>query len=544
MSSDIQGRVLVSTHDLGRAGAIRTALEESGYTVDLVTPGEDVRSEVPIQLLIITAQSDSRSAYDLSEQARVLSQAPVFAIAEDVESISNLSGEYTEVFTPDTRADELVFVARSVIERRNLQAMAGIVGETDAMKEALERVVQFAPVSSTVLVTGESGTGKELIARGIHHLSPRRHQPFIPVNVAALSDTLLESELFGHEKGSFTGAIDSRQGLFELANGGTIFLDEIGEMPLTTQTKILRVLEQKEFHKVGGEAVINVDVRIVTATNQNLKQLVSVGQFRKDLYYRLNVLHIELPPLRQRWEDIPILVEAFIEDACVRLDRTFEGISSDAMKILQEYHWPGNIRELHNLIESMVVLSPGREVLPKDIPKEIRSIDKSLGALIPIDQGSPQSADITTGPGLRPELEFIFRTLVDLRMDVDDLRKEFDLYRDKNVVISSTTENYPLDDENLEITVRHRDKSLGDEWVAEGIEKSYPEIPHDIENSEVIQPSSVIYESGMTMDDLEREAISMALAEVRGNRRKAAELLSIGERTLYRKIKKFGIDEN
>ena len=205
------------------------------------------------------------------------------------------------------------------------------------------------------------------------------------------------------------------------------------------------------------------------------------------------------------------------------------------MKILQEYHWPGNIRELHNLIESMVVLSPGREVLPKDIPKEIRSIDKSLGALIPIDQGSPQSADITTGPGLRPELEFIFRTLVDLRMDVDDLRKEFDLYRDKNVVISSTTENYPLDDENLEITVRHRDKSLGDEWVAEGIEKSYPEM---------IQPSSVIYESGMTMDDLEREAISMALAEVGGNRRKAAELLSIGERTLYRKIKKFGIDEN
>ena len=534
----------MSTHDLERAGAIRTALQESGYTVDLVTPGEDVGSEVPIQLLIITAQSNSDSAYDLLEQARVLSQAPVFAITEDTETISSFSSEYTEVFTPDTRADELVFAARSVIERRNLQVMAGIVGDTDAIKEALERVVQFAPVKSTVLVTGESGTGKELIARGIHHLSPRRHQPFITVNVAALSDTLLESELFGHEKGSFTGAIDSRQGLFELANSGTIFLDEIGEMPLATQTKILRVLEQKEFYKVGGESVIRVDVRIVVATNQNLKQLVSTGQFRKDLYYRINVLHIELPPLRHRWEDIPLLVEAFIEDASARHDRTFEGISPEAMKILQEHHWPGNIRELHNLVENMVVLAPGREVLPKDIPKEIRGIDQSLSALVPIEQGSGQSDEITPGPGLRPELEFIFRTLVDLRMDVDDLRQEFDLYRDKSAVIASTIENYPVDNENLEIMVRHRDKSLGDEWAVEEVEKSYPEISYDTEDLEVIQPGAVVYQSGMTMDDLEREAISRALAEVGGNRRKAAELLAIGERTLYRKIKKFGINKN
>ena len=235
-----------------------------------------------------------------------------------------------EVFSDVVHADDVVFAARSVIERRRLQALAGIVGESDAIKEALERVVQFGPVASTVLITGESGTGKELFARGIHHLSSRRHRPFIAANVAALSETLLESEIFGHEKGAFTGAIDSRRGLFELADKGTIFLDEIGEMPVATQTKLLRVLEQREFRRVGGEDVIRVDIRIVTATNQDLKQLVALGRFRKDLFYRLNVLHIELPPLRRRREDIPLLVDAFIEDASRRHDRRFEGISQEA----------------------------------------------------------------------------------------------------------------------------------------------------------------------------------------------------------------------
>ena len=207
-------------------------------------------------------------------------------------------------------------MGRTAIERRRLQHLTGIVGETDAIREALERVVQIAPVAATVLVTGESGTGKELVARGIHALSPRRHKPFIAVNVAALSETLLESELFGHEKGAFTGAIDARRGLFELADGGTIFLDEIGEMPLATQTKLLRVLEQREFHRVGGEKTIRVDVRIVAATNQDLRQLVAIGEFRRDLYFRLNVLHIDLPALRERRDDIPLLVER-LRSGCV-----------------------------------------------------------------------------------------------------------------------------------------------------------------------------------------------------------------------------------
>ncbi len=546
MSVDTEGRVLVSTHDLERAGALRTALRGAGYTVELVTAGEDVSGDMPIQLLVITAQADSPSAHDLRNQARVASQAPAFAIADDSEAVPRLSVEYSEVFTPGTRPDEVVFVARSLIERRRLQAMAGIVGETDAIKEALERVVQFAPVTSTVLVTGESGTGKELVARGIHHLSPRRHRPFIAVNVAALSETLLESELFGHEKGAFTGAIDSRRGLFELADRGTIFLDEIGEMSRATQTKLLRVLEQREFHRVGGEAVIRVDVRIVAATNQDLKQLVAVGQFRKDLFYRLNVLHIELPPLRHRREDIPLLVEAFIEDASARHDRTFEGISPEAMKILQEHHWPGNIRELHNLVESMVVLAPGREVLPQDIPKEVQGLEKGVGALVPVRSESGQPGEAVTGPGLRPELEFIFRTLVDLRMDVDDLRQEFDVYRDRSAAIPSAIDAYPVGTEKVEIGVRPREAAVGDTWVVEeDVEPSRPtEVSYGVLPVEVEQAGAVVYRSGMTMEDLEREAITAALDEVRGNRRKAAQLLAIGERTLYRKIKKFGLDED
>jgi transcriptional regulator with PAS, ATPase and Fis domain len=429
-------------------------------------------------------------------------------------------------------------VARSIIERRRLQALAGIVGETDAMKEVLERVVQFAPVASTVLVTGESGTGKELVARGIHHLSSRRHRPFIAVNVAALAETLLESELFGHEKGAFTGAIDSRRGLFELADKGTIFLDEIGEMPIATQTKLLRVLEQREFRRVGGENVIRVDIRVVTATNQDLKQLVALGRFRKDLFYRLNVLHIELPPLRRRRDDIPLLVDAFIEDASRRHDRKFEGIAPEAVEILKDYHWPGNIRELQNLVESMVVLAPGRRVEPGDIPLDVRGKKPSPAALVPVVEGASRALGDPTAQGIRPELEFIFRTLVDLRMDVDDLRKEFETYRPQQQGSPASRDPYLINEGRVEIGVRPVSSGSDVSWdVEEPIEIS----PTGILDEEQAN-NPVVYRSGMTMEDLERAAIAAVLLDVRGNRRKAAQLLSIGERTLYRKIKKFGLD--
>jgi transcriptional regulator with PAS, ATPase and Fis domain len=338
--------------------------------------------------------------------------------------------------TPDP--DEIVLLGHRSIQRRRLQAVTGIVGESEAMQEALERVVQIAPVDSTVLITGESGTGKELVARGIHALSSRRHKGFLAVNVAALPETLLESELFGHEKGAFTGAIDSRRGFFEMAHRGSLLLDEIGEMPLSTQTKLLRVLEQREFLRVGGEKAIEVDVRIIAATNQDLRSLVPEGRFRRDLYYRINILSIELPPLRNRREDVPKLVHHFVREVTERMDRPFPGISDAAMEILVEYNWPGNVRELRNLVESMVVLSPGREIGPRDIPIEFRS-PGAVGRLLPAGR-SPAGRTGRDTPGdvvergerrLRPELEFVFRTLVDLRMDVDQLRREFEVYRDE-----------------------------------------------------------------------------------------------------------------
>ena len=551
MSGADEGRVLVSTHHLERAGKLREAFKGAGYDVELVTPDEDVSGGPPIDLLVVTGSPASAAARSLVERARAESKAPAFAITESAEAIPRLAAGYLEVFSDVVHADDIVFVARTLIERRRLQASAGIVGETDAIKQALERVVQFAPVASTVLITGESGTGKELVARGIHHLSSRRHRPFIAANVAALSETLLESELFGHEKGAFTGAIDSRRGLFELADKGTIFLDEIGEMPVATQTKLLRVLEQREFRRVGGEDVIRVDIRIVTATNQDLKQLVALGRFRKDLFYRLNVLHIELPQLRRRREDIPLLVDAFIEDASRRHDRHFEGISQEAMEILQDYHWPGNIRELQNLVESMVVLAPGRQVLPKDIPSEVRGNTPSAAALVPVGDATSRALEDSGAHGIRPELEFIFRTLVDLRMDVDDLRKEFETYRSPRPGSAASADTYPITEGRVEIGVVRPTSALPEEsW---GVEEPLEVLAGEGSGAEGLgaegsagdapEAGAVVYRSGMTMEDMERAAIAAALLECRGNRRKAAQMLAIGERTLYRKIKKFGMDE-
>jgi DNA-binding NtrC family response regulator len=385
------------------------------------------------------------------------------------------------------------------------------------MVETLERVVQIAPVSSTVLVTGESGTGKERVARGIHALSPRRHRPFIATNVAALPETLLESELFGHEKGAYTGAVGQRKGFFELAHRGTLFLDEIGEMPLATQTKLLRALEEQRFRRLGGETEIEVDVRVIAATNQPLRQLVEIGRFRRDLYFRLNVLHIDLPPLRERRADIPLLVEAFIREASREHDRPRISVSPDAMTILGAYDWPGNVRELRNLVESMVVLAPGQVIRPEDIPPEYRdSRGRSRLLPVPITRADSEG-ERTAAP---PELEFIFRTLVQLRMDVEDLRGQFEDYRSAHPEVQgpSGLSLPPVTQPRVHI-VDVEPEPTEEDLAAE----------HDV----------VVFRPGMTLADLEKNAITAALREVAGNRRRAAEMLGMGERTLYRKIKEY-----
>jgi len=247
-----------------------------------------------------------------------------------------------------------------------------IIWRSQVMEKIIKKVRLVAPTKATVIIAGESGTGKELIASAIHYNSPRRTKSFIKVNCGALSPTLLESELFGHEKGAFTHAFKQKQGRFELANGGTIFLDEIGETTYDFQIKLLRILQEQEFERVGGTETIKIDVRVITSTNKNLDQLLKEKKIREDLYYRLKVIPIEVPPLRERVEDIPLLVDAFIEEFCRENNKEKLILSPKVIEFLETYHWPGNVRQLKNVIEGLVVMSPTREITPKNLPEEIR----------------------------------------------------------------------------------------------------------------------------------------------------------------------------
>src|SRR2546423_2136781 len=371
-------RILVTTDDLEHAVRINAALEAAGFHTTLASTLEEARQALrrdpPPDCVVVTGGLHEAGAAQLLTLARDRSVSTLGLVEEtepDAKGLARRLGLTGYLEKPADPA-EVAGTVRRLIERRGLQARTGILGESPAIQEVLVKIEQMAPVTSTVLIEGESGTGKELVARAIHDLSPRRAKPFIAVNCAAIPDTLLESELFGHEKGAFTGAAERRLGRFELADRGTIFLDEGGEIPISTQVKLLRVLEEREFMRVGGTSPIHVDVRVITATNRPLREQVEDGSFRSDLFYRLNVLRIHLPPLRERREDIPILVRHFIKEYSKQHDRPFHGISAEAMQILIEYPWPGNVRELRNLIESMVVLSPGHEIQPADLPRQIR----------------------------------------------------------------------------------------------------------------------------------------------------------------------------
>jgi DNA-binding NtrC family response regulator len=495
-------QILLTMADLETAVPLNAALEAAGFTTALVSPIDDapsaLRREHP-DLLILTGAVHEPSAIQLLRLAR---EHEVFTLVL-LEPTDSERGRVqrlgpTEAMLKPARPDDAVAVARRLIERRRLQQHTGISGQSPAVHEVLVRIEQMAPVSSTVLIQGESGTGKELVAKALHDLSPRRGKAFIAVNCAALPESLLESELFGHEKGAFTGAAERRLGRFELADHGTIFLDEIGEIPLSVQVKLLRVLEAHTFFRVGGVQPIKVDVRVIAATNKTLRDAVAVGEFREDLFYRLSVLGVYLPPLRERREDIPLLVRRFILEFAKTHDRPFRGITAEAMQRLVEAPWPGNIRQLRNLIESMVVLAPGTEIRAADIPADIL---EGAPTLLPVP--------VRGGPGRElgsPELEFILRSLMDLRLQVEELR-------------------------------RRLDQRPGPVQIIEVPESALT--PINVETSDASPPADVLYRPGMTMAEVERVAISAALRECQGNRRQAASRLGIGERTLYRKIKEF-----
>jgi DNA-binding NtrC family response regulator len=511
--------VLITLADVEPAVRLNASLEAAGVTTSVVSAVDNLFTEIRRthpELIVLTGNIADPAVLQVVRD-QLWEGTAVIGLADvaDPQLIERLRAiGFVDVYTKPVVTEDLVDAVKRVLERRRLAETTGLVGQSDAIREVLVRVEQMAPVSSTVLIQGESGTGKELVARAIHHLSPRRARPFIAVNVGALPETLLESELFGHEKGAFTGAAERRIGRFELADSGTLFLDEIGDIPPATQVKLLRVLEEREVTRVGGTTPIRVNVRVVAATNQPLRQLVEEGRFRSDLYYRLNVLSIYLPPLRERRADIPLLVRRFVRQFAAQHDRPFHGISADAMQIMSDYSWPGNVRQLKNLVESMVVLAPGREITASDIPAEVREPSSLLPVRIP---PAMRSSDVAAAVGGR-ELEFIVHSLVDMRLQLEELRRRVDE------------------------TVGHQ-RGQDRREDGEAAVRPLPAPPGAIEPAAGPPPNVLTITPGMTMAAIERGAIEAALRETDGNRRRAAELLGIGERTLYRKLRDYDIPD-
>ncbi len=383
--------LIVDDEKNSREGLAR-ALQRA-YDVALAEDGRKalaILAEQPVDVMISDVRMPGIDGLTLLQRAMARTPQPVCIMLTAYGSIelaveAMRRGAY-DFMTKPINLDRLEIVLKRALETRALETenralreqldarygLEQIIGQSPAMQEVFDTVRQVAPSRATVLVLGESGTGKELVAHALHRLSPRHKGPFVAVHCAALSATLLESELFGHEKGAFTGAAERRRGRFELADGGTLFLDEIGEIDAALQVKILRVLEERRFERVGGTETIDVDVRLIAATNRDLKKMVAEGAFREDLFFRLDVVSIRLPPLRERAGDLPLLAHHFVSTLARENGKSLDGITPDALAALSAYEWPGNVRELRNVIERMVVLARGDRLTLRDVPPHIR----------------------------------------------------------------------------------------------------------------------------------------------------------------------------
>jgi DNA-binding NtrC family response regulator len=369
--------------------ALNDWLREDGYEVGLAASGDEAiakAKEKTWQVVLLDLKMPGmdgletlRRLKEVSPDSEIIMMTAYATIDTAVQAMKEGAFDYlVKPFDPDEiemQIKKIVahkeLVLENILLRRKLEEKYHydeIIGKSDAMQEIFELIRRVAPTDSTVLITGESGTGKELIAQAVHANSKRCYMPFIAVSCGALPDTLLESELFGYEKGAFTGAEHTRRGRFEMADGGTLFLDEIGDISLKTQVGLLRILQEKEFNRLGGEHAIKVDVRILAATNRDLKKAIKENRFREDLYYRLNVISIHVPPLRERKEDIPLLAEGAVRKYCLEMNRDVVRISPSAVELLMHYDWPGNVRELENIIERALVIGQGKEISVEDLP--------------------------------------------------------------------------------------------------------------------------------------------------------------------------------
>ena len=412
-------QVLVVDDEEDLRKAIVDILTLDGFEVDQAGSAEEAAeklSQTAYDVLITDHNLPGKTGVELLEESLVRYPEIIGIIITGYGTIETAvnaikKGAYNYLTKPFKLVELPVMVRKGLKERhlrfenqylrKQLDERYGfdnIIGTGRGMKRIFELVETIAGLTSTVLIQGETGTGKELIAKAIHFNSQRKDQKMVSINCGAIPENLLESELFGHVKGAFTGAVQTRIGRFEQANGGTIFLDEIGNMPLALQVKLLRVLQEREFERVGGNSTVKVDVRIVAATSSNLEQMVKDGTFREDLYYRLNVIPIDLPPLRERREDIPLLVQRFIEHFCETHKLDLKTISPHVLKVLMAYDWPGNVRQLENIVERMVALTANRPaILPADLPGEIQNRDSlNFVPLIEIPEGGISFQDVVT----------------------------------------------------------------------------------------------------------------------------------------------------
>ena len=401
---------------------------------------------------------------------------------------------------------------------KSVKQKYGIVGNSDPLNHAIQVAIQVAPTDMTVLINGESGSGKESFSKIIHSMSKRKHGEFIAVNCGAIPEGTIDSELFGHEKGSFTGANESRKGYFEVTDGGTIFLDEIGEMPLSTQSRLLRILENGEFIKVGSSKVQKTDVRIIAATNVKLKEAVEKRKFREDLYYRLNTVPIIVPPLRDRGEDISLLFRKFASDFSDKNNIDPIRLNDESKNLLNKYRFPGNIRELKNLTEQISILEIDRNITPEILDKYLPKTS-NLPALSNI--GEVESEENYN------ERDILYKILFDLKSDMNEMKKIIDSIMSNSNSISSEPNSYLQEDNNSsnENLIIEKRSNLG--------ENQFQEVTELVNENESLR-----------IESKERELIIKALIKNKNKRKYAAKDLGISERTLYRKIKHYNLDKD